>query len=126
MYDFSKCNVQNFIIDLTRTVKPEETFNIRVSQQGNRIGKERLKIKPFEPAAIKILLKKDGKIIARRYYRGFNNFLEIDDCEILPGRYEIVIEPLWNDSALSDPAHQIMCVDLLCPEKVEISVIKSF
>ena len=72
------------------------------------------------------MLKKDGKILARRYYRGLNNFLEIDDCELLPGNYEIVIEPLWNESAESDPQHKIMCLDLLCPEKVEISVIKEF
>jgi len=56
-----------------------------VTQQGNRLAKERLKVNPFEPSPIKIILKKNGRSIARSYARAFNNFLEVDDLDLEPG-----------------------------------------
>ena len=75
---------------------------------------------PFEPAAIKIMLKKDGAVVAWRYFRGFNNFIEVDDTDLLPGDYEILIDPLWNKCAETDPAHKVICVDILCKQKLQI------
>jgi len=69
------------------------------------------------------LLKHFGKIIGRRYYKGFNNFLEVDNMDMEPGVYEIEISPLWNESAESDIQHKMLRMDILCPEKVKIDVI---
>lgn len=93
-------------------------FTITVTQQGNRIGRERLKTKIFEPAPIKIILKKNGRVVSGSYARAFNNFLEVDDQDIEPGVYEIDVIPYWNACAETDPGYKVLCVDLFCKEKV--------
>ena len=89
-----------------------------MTQQGNRLGRERLKVNPFEPCPIKIILKKFGRPIALRYMRAFNNFLEVDDLDLEPGVYEVSVEPVWNASAETDPAYKVLCIDLFCKERV--------
>ena len=43
-----------------------ECFTISVTQQGNRIAKERLKVGTFKPCSVFVELKKDGEVIARK------------------------------------------------------------
>lgn len=121
-YDFTEIKAQSFFFRLTQTHLASELFTITVTQQGDRLGKERLKTKPWEPCPIKIILKQNGKRVAGKYERAFNNFLEIDNIDIQPGVYELYVEPAWNESAQAEHAHKVLCIDILCPEKISLEV----
>lgn len=108
--------------ELKQTINRKENFTISATQQGNRLGRERLKTGTFEPTPIKIILKNSGRIVARCYARNFNNFLEVDDIDLEPGMYEIDIEPVWNPCAETDSDYKVLCIDLFCKEKVTFYV----
>lgn len=64
MINFNEKKDQILFFELERTVEKMECFTISVTQQGNRIAKERLKVGTFKPCSVSVRLKKDGKVIA--------------------------------------------------------------
>jgi hypothetical protein len=122
LHDFADIKSLSLQFELTSQVRRHENFTISVTQQGNRLGRERLKVNLFEPCPIKIILKKHGRPIARRYMKAFNNFLEVDDIDLEPGVYEVLVEPVWNPCAETDPCYKILCIDLFCKERVSFQI----
>ena len=129
MYDFHQSGVskQSFSFELAEDVPANEVFTISVAQQGPRLMRDRLRSGSFNPAAIKILLyhESGGNWIEGQYMRAFNNWMEVDDCDLEAGAYKVVIEvPQWNDCANQWPVFKQVCVDIFCTQQdIEVQPI---
>lgn len=81
----------------------DEAFAISVSQQGDRLGRYRLKQNKFKPSRFNILLgKSDGTFVKANVGDDFLFSLDNEEVVLTPGEYIMMIDPIWNDVASSD------------------------
>ena len=72
------------------------------------------------PAAIKILLYHEGgdRWIEGQYMKAFNNWMEVDDCDLEAGTYKVKVEvPQWPQCCNGRPAYKQICLDIFCTQE---------
>jgi hypothetical protein len=98
-----------------------EVFAISVSQQGDRLGRYRLKQSKFEPSRFSILLgKSDGTFVKANVGDDFLFSLHNEEVVLTPGEYTMMIDPIWNDVASSDRLYKEILVDIYSQEAIDI------
>ena len=95
-----------FQFTLRREVNFEErAFAISVLQQGDRLKNYRQKdpSKLYEPSNFNIVLMTDkGEFIHARYGNGFTFSLLTEKIVLKPGKYIVMVDPHWNETAEND------------------------
>ena len=80
----------------------KDVFAVSVSQQGDRLGRYRLKdeTKKFEESRFNIVLGKvDGTFVKADVGDDFLFYLENEETPLAAGEYIVMIDPIWNGKA---------------------------
>ena len=64
-----------------------------------------------------------GEFVHARYGKRFTfSLLNIkENISLQPGRYVVMVDPLWNDTADNDSMYREVLIDIFAPENVEIN-----
>ncbi len=74
-----------------------------MSQQGDKLGKYRLRNGKFEPSAFDIvLINEKGEWVKGSRSEQFVNSLIVDNAVLEPGKYLVMVSPNWNEEASND------------------------
>ena len=114
-----------FSFTLTKAVDfNTHAFAISVLQQGERLKNYRQKDpqKMFQASQFNIVLMTDkGKFINARFGSRFTFSLLNQKVKLQPGKYIIMVDPLWNQTILNDDMYREVLVDVYAPEQVTIN-----
>ena len=101
-----------------------QAFAISVQQQGDRLKNYRLTDpnKKFEPSSFNIsLMTENGEFVNGRFGGQNFNFSLMNEHDVLkPGKYVIMVDPLWNKSAELNRQYKEVMLDIYAPEAVLI------
>lgn len=116
-----------FKFTLKSAINPKEhAFAISVQQQGERLKNYRLtdQGKKFVPSSFNIsLMTESGEWVMGRFGQQFNFSLMNENVELKAGKYIIMVDPLWNESANLDRCYKEVMVDIYAPEAVYIDQV---
>lgn len=117
-----------FQFTLTREVNfKDRAFAISVLQQGDRLMNYRQKDpkKLFNPSKFNIvLMTADGEFVHGRYGSGFTFSLLTENIVLKPGKYILMIDPMWNESTANDQLYREVLIDVYCPEPVVLDEVE--
>ena len=65
-------------------------------------------------------MTEEGVWVMGRFGQQFNFSLMNDNVMLMPGKYIIMVDPLWNESAKLDRRYKEVMVDIYAPEVVYI------
>lgn len=124
MSDTSPLPQAFFKFTLNRNIEfNKDVFAISVSQQGDRLGRYRLKnaAQKFEACNFSILLgSRDGKFIKADAGADFLFYLDNNEIELEAGEYIVMIDPIWNECAERENEFRQVMLDIYCTEEIEI------
>jgi hypothetical protein len=106
----------------------ENCFGISVAQQGDRLRHYRTQPKGFVPSLFTVMLiTKDGKYITGLSDAAFNFCIYSPDidCVLEPGKYVIIVDAKWDDTALTTTDYRDVVVDVYGPPGLKISALDS-
>jgi hypothetical protein len=99
---------------------------VQCAQQGDKLSKYRLIDNKFEEARFSIaLMTASGELLAGECNNQFTNSLTKSNGVMAPGKYVVMIAPVWNESAFSDPRHTKVYVELLSTLELDIGEISA-
>ena len=79
----------------------------------------------FQASQFNIVLMTDkGKFINARFGSRFTFSLLNQKIKLEPGRYIIMIDPLWNQTILNDDMYREVLVDIYAPEAVTLEQVE--
>ena len=88
-------------------------------QQGERLQNYRQKdpSKRFDVSNFNIvLMTTSGEFIGARFGKRFNFSLLNNNNILNPGKYIVMIDPLWNETIRNDDLYKEVLVDIYAPE----------
>jgi len=104
----------------------QHAFAISVLQQGARLANYR-QVDPrklFEPTNFNIvLMTESGEFVNARFGNRFTFSLLNDHTSLKPGKYIIMIDPLWNQTTDNDAMYREVLVDIYAPEVVHLDQV---
>ena len=105
-----------------------DAFAISVLQQGPRLKNYRsYDSKQFfaESNFNIILMTEQGEFIRARFGKRFTFSLANirEDITLKPGKYIVMVDPLWNETAENDPMYREILVDIYAPETVNLDQV---
>ena len=65
-----------------------------------------------------------GEFINGRYGSDFTFSLLTEKIVLKPGKYIIMVDPMWNKSAENDRLYREVLVDIYCPEAVALDQVE--
>ena len=68
-------------------------------------------------------MAEEGAWVMGRFGQQFNFSLMNENVMLMPGKYIIMVDPLWNESAKLDPSYKEVMVDIYAPEAVYIDQV---
>ena len=81
--------------------------------------------KLFEASNFNIVLMTErGEFVHGRFGSGFAFSLLNDNIVLKPGKYIIMVDPLWNESVENDQLYKEVLIDIYCPESVSIDQVE--
>lgn len=95
-------------------------------QQGDRLMNYRQKDpkKIYEATSFNIVLMTErGEFIHGRFGSGFTFSLLTEKQVLLPGKYIVMIDPMWNDSSENSALYREVLIDIYAPEAVTIDAV---
>jgi len=102
-------------------------FAISVIQQGERLANYRQKdpSKLFKEANFNIvLMSEQGELISARFGNRFTFSLLNSKIALKPGKYIIMIDPLWNASVENNDMYREVLIDIYAPIQVELNQVE--
>lgn len=90
-------------------------------QQGDRLKNYRQKDPRafFEASSFNIVLMTgSGEFVHGRFGSGFTLSLLVEKIALKPGKYIVMVDPLWNESAENHHLYKEVLIDIYCPESV--------
>ena len=75
----------------------------------------------FEASSFNIVLMTDkGEFIHGRFGKDFTFSLLTENIVLEPGKYIIMVDPIWNESVENDTMYREVIIDIYCPESVTL------
>ena len=65
-----------------------------------------------------------GEFIHGRFGSGFTFSLLTEKIVLKPGKYIIMVDPIWNKSAKNDQLYKDVLIDIYCPESVTLDQVE--
>ena len=117
-----------FSFTLRQPVKFDtHAFAISVLQQGPRLKSYRVKDhrKQFKPSDFNIMLMTEkGEFVTANFGSRFSFSCLNEKINLAPGKYIIMIDPLWNDTVDNDDMYREVLIDIYAPETVSIDQVE--
>ena len=80
--------------------------------------------KLFKPSPFNIMLMSDqGEFISACFGSRFTYSLMNKECNLQPGRYIIMIDPIWNETTKNQSEYQDVLIDVYAPECVDLTQV---
>ena len=70
-----------------------------------------------------VLMTESGQFVNARFGTRFTFSLLNDHIKLLPGKYVVMIDPLWNETTANDDNYREDLVDIYAPETVHLDQV---
>lgn len=130
LHNFTLDKLAFFSFEVTKQIDlSAELFSISVIQQGKRIESYRNKVLPkrFQPSDFSIMLmSEEGKWMDATHggSQSFNFSLVLKEGFLFPGRYYLLIDPTWHESAAWSNDYKKCLIDIYSSLNLQIDLVQ--